>query len=174
MAQKKLNKRGNVLLGDWNACYRVPSVYSVPLPAKEDSVLWGLILPVYSSQGYSSLRKCERDSKNTERIFVTGDYVQIVAPHDIDLANASGNVWIIVKKQRDDKVRTWKRPLQEVMSHVSGLKQEFLECPIWKWGSVRSTTQKKQPDTDVFAISLDGKTLLWVEAGLFQEVYVPI
>ena len=163
-------KREGAITKKGGACYRgVPTPQDKPqaeLEVEEEDTRI-VNVPVTQSFARSSYLKCREGSKNTVRIFIPGDIVTILEHPG---ARPTDSVWVLVEKRKSKALRTWLRPLNEVRERVVETGSAVFQCPVLGRGFVKANPMTKHPDTECLAISIDGKTRIWVEAGLFQEV----
>ena len=163
-----MKKREGTITRGCGACYRRvtlnPGELLLPLEKGSEH---SLIVPVIRAYGRDSFRKCKEGSKNTERMFVPGDIVTVVVPPGM---GPNDNVWFLVEKRRNKALRTWVRPLDELRVHIVEAEVAVLDCPVYGRGAVKSVPWVKTPNVECLAISLDRKTRIWVEAGLFKDV----
>lgn len=160
----KPKKREWAFIRNGGGCYR-----NVTIHKSQDAgggKVRTLLIPAIRSYARESMSKCKEDTVNTERVFVPGDLVTYVG---MSVIGPTDNACILVEKRRSGKLKTWMRPLSDVRSRVVESGSVVLECPVCGEGILKSMPTLKAPDVECLAVSLDGKTRVWVEIGLFQE-----
>lgn len=152
------------------ACYRVPE--ERPFVHSNTLVQMTFIRGV----ARCSLRKCCDGSRNTERIFVKGDTVDIVWPFAEDPSNDkedARSVWVMVTKEGKTK-RLWQRELNYVLERLNGWERVTEYANVTKTGVLRKKRGLSQ-DVSCVCVGIGCTQELWIEEGVFASgTVVPI
>ena len=130
-----------------------------------------IVLYVLRGTAEKSLCKCKEGSKNTERVFVEGDTVDIVWPA---INNNSGNVkfpksvWVVVTKQKNGKKRMWLQALDRVQDKLKDVKIIQMSVNVIGTGAVKEGKGSTKSVRCV-CVCLDGTRRLWIEEGTFPS-----
>lgn len=151
---------------DKGASHRVPENRTL---AEEGEVMQ---INVIHCVGSESLIKCKGDTKNTERVFVAGDAVDVICPSVNDFQRwPDREVWIIVTKKRDNgtKKRLWLRSLRLLRDKLRIQHEEKMNLKIIEHGLVRER-RGVYPSTRCASVVVDGGFTIWIEEGLFPII----
>lgn len=123
--------------------YRDPSIgasHKIPVltvSAKEGETK---IINIINCVAKESLTKCQGETKNTERIFIRGDTVDIIyiTMDDFNLLD-DAKAWFIVTKEKDNEVkkRIWARPIKILRENLNPVGEKKVYQSILEHGYAR-------------------------------------
>ena len=136
----------------------------------------GITMHVLHGTAVKSLCKCKEGSKNTERVFIVGDTVDIVWPATSSSSSSSSdsnarlpeNVWIVVTKLKDEKKRMWLQSLDKVLGKLKDVKVMCMFVDVIGTGAVKEGKGSTK-DVSCVCVCLDGTRKLWIEKGTFPS-----
>ena len=151
---------------DKGASHRVPEY---KFPAQENEVMQVNIIHCVAKE---SLIKCKGNTKNTERVFITGDIVDVIYTSIEDFNKAPNvDVWVLVTKERESgtKKRLWLRPLELVRSRLNVMYERSTSLKVVEHGLVRER-RGALPEIKCSSVMVDGGFIVWIEEGTFPII----
>lgn len=151
------------------ATHRVPE-YKFPAP--DDEVMEINIIHCVAKE---SLIKCKGNTKNTERVFVIGDPVDVIYASLEDF-NKAPNVeaWLLVTKHRENgtKKKLWLRSLELVRNRLEVVEVKPITLKVIEHGLVRER-RGTLPEIKCSSVVIDGGFTVWIEEGTFPITKAP-
>ena len=151
---------------DKGASHRVPEY---KFPAQDNEVMQVNFIHCVAKE---SLIKCKGNTKNTERVFVTGDIVEVIYTSIEDFNKAPNvGVWVLVTKERDNgsKKRLWLRPLELVRERVNVLNERTVPLKVVEHGLVRER-RGIIPEVKCSSVLIEDEFIVWIEEGTFPII----
>lgn len=171
LGKRKYGVRTPFIFRDPNkdATHRVPE-YKFPAP--DDEVMDINIIHCVAKE---SLIKCKGVTKNTERVFVIGDSVDVIYA-SLEEFNRAPDVyaWLLVTKQRETgtKKKLWLRSLELVRSKLEIVDVKTVTLKVMEHGLVRER-RGTLPEIKCSSVVVDGGFTVWIEEGTFPITRFP-